>query len=173
MLSIPFGKTGLEVSEVGFGGIPIIRLSRDEAVAVLRRAYERGITLYDTANMYLDSEEKIGTAFAGMRDRVVIASKSLQRDGAGMADHVAKSLRRLRTDYIDLYQLHQVSRQADWQAITAPGGALEALLKARDRGDIRHIGVTSHSLEMAIELVKTCLFAAIQFPFNFNKTAAA
>jgi predicted aldo/keto reductase-like oxidoreductase len=140
---------------------------------VLRRAYERGITLYDTANMYLDSEEKIGTAFAGMRDRVVIASKSLQRDGAGMADHVAKSLRRLRTDYIDLYQLHQVSRQADWQAITAPGGALEALLKARDRGDIRHIGVTSHSLEMAIELVKTCLFASIQFPFNIIETAAA
>ena len=77
------GKTGIEISEVGFGGIPIIRLSVEDAIKVLRRAYDRGITLYDTANMYLDSEEKIGRAFEGLRQRLVFATKSIKRDGPG------------------------------------------------------------------------------------------
>jgi uncharacterized protein len=172
MRYVPFGKTGLTVSELGFGGIPLIRLNKDSAVNVLRRAHDHGITIYDTANMYLDSEEKIGMAFLGLRDKVIIASKSIRRDAAGMTEHVEKSLRRLKTDYIDLYQLHQVAREADWKAIMAPGGAMEALLQARDKGKIRHIGVTSHSLEMALKLVKTDLFSSIQFPFNFIEIAA-
>lgn len=172
MRYVPFGKTGLTVSELGFGGIPLIRLNKDSAVNVLRRAHDQGITIYDTANMYLDSEEKIGMAFRGLRDKVIIASKSIRRDAAGMTEHVEKSLRRLKTDYIDLYQLHQVARKADWKAIMAPGGAMEALLQARDNGKIRHIGVTSHSLEMALKLVKTDLFSSIQFPFNFIEIAA-
>lgn len=172
MRYVPFGKTGLTVSELGFGGIPLIRLNKDSAVNVLRRAHDQGITIYDTANMYLDSEEKIGMAFRGLRDKVIIASKSIRRDAAGMTEHVEKSLRRLKTDYIDLYQLHQVAREADWKAIMAPGGAMEALLQARDKGKIRHIGVTSHSLEMALKLVKMDLFSSIQFPFNFIEIAA-
>jgi predicted aldo/keto reductase-like oxidoreductase len=172
MRYVIFGKTGLTVSELGFGGIPLIRLKEDLAVAVLHRAYERGVTLYDTANMYLDSEEKIGTAFSGIRSKVVIASKSIRRDAAGMTKHIEKSLKRLKTDYIDLYQLHQVSKETDWNAIMAPGGAMEALLQARDKGKIRYIGVTSHSLEMALKLVKTDLFSSIQFPFNFIEIAA-
>jgi len=172
MRNMIFGKTGLMVSELGFGGIPLIRLNRNDAVAVLRQAYERGITLYDTANMYLDSEEKIGTAFEGMREKVVIATKSIRRDAAGMTEHVEKSLRRLRTDYIDLYQLHQVSKEADWNTIMGPGGAMEALMAARDKGKIRHIGVTSHGLAMAVRLVKTGLFSTIQFPFNFIEVGA-
>ena len=167
------GKTGLTVSELGFGGIPIIRLSKEAAVAVLRRAYDRGITFYDTANMYMDSEEKIGSAFGGLRDKVVIATKSIRRDAAGMTEHVEKSLRRLKADYIDLYQLHQVAKETDWQAVFAPGGAMEALIRARDAGKIRHIGVTSHSLEMAVKLVKTDLFSTVQFPFNFIEVGAA
>ncbi len=172
MRYVIFGKTGLKVSELGFGGIPLIRLNDELAVKVLRRAYEKGVTLYDTANMYLDSEEKIGKAFSDMRDKVVIASKSIRRDAAGMAEHIEKSLRRLKTDYIDLYQLHQVSEEKDWNAIMAPGGAMEALLEARDKGKIRYIGVTSHSLVMALKLVKTDLFSTIQFPFNFIEIAA-
>ncbi len=172
MRYVVFGKTDLTVSGLGFGGIPLIRLQKDSAVEVLRRAYERGITFYDTANIYRDSEEKIGAAFQGMRDKVVIASKSFHRDGAGMTEHVEESLRRLKTDYIDLYQPHQVAKDADWNAIMAPGGAMEALLKARDEGKIRYIGISSHSLEMAIKLVKTDLFSSIQFPFNFIETAA-
>jgi predicted aldo/keto reductase-like oxidoreductase len=172
MRYVIFGKTGLMVSELGFGGIPLIRLQEDSAVAVLRRAYEKGITLYDTANMYLDSEEKIGTAFSGIRSKVVIASKSIRRDAAGMTKHIEKSLERLKTDYIDLYQLHQVSAEKDWNAIMAQNGAMQALLQARDQGKIRHIGATSHSLEMALKLVKTDLFSSIQFPFNFIEIAA-
>jgi len=172
MRYVVFGKTDLTVSELGFGGIPIIRLQKDSAVGVLRRAYERGITFYDTANGYRDSEEKIGAAFQGMRDKVVIASKSFQRDGAGMTEHVEESLRRLKTDYIDLYQPHQVANDSDWNAIMAPGGAMESLLRARDMGKIRYIGVSSHSLELAVKLIKTDLFSSIQFPFNFIETAA-
>ncbi len=167
MRYIMLGKTGLEVSEVGFGGIPIIRLSTAEALEVLRRAYDRGITLFDTASMYLDSEEKMGLAFDGIRSRLVLASKTLKRDRAGAEADIDLSLRRLRTDYIDLLQVHQLSLECDYQAITGPDGALEALLRARKDGKIRHIGVTSHSIEMAVKLVKTGLFSTVQFPFNF------
>jgi len=167
-----FGKTELKVSELGFGGIPILRLETGEAVRILRHAFDRGITFYDTANAYKDSEDKMGIAFEGLRDKVVIATKTLKRDAAGAAEHLETSLRMLRTDYIDLYQLHQVAQEKDWDAITAPGGAMEVVVKAQREGKIRHIGVTSHSLPMAIKMVKTGLFSSIQFPFNFIETEA-
>jgi hypothetical protein len=166
------GKTDLMISEVGFGCIPIIRLDTSQAIKTLRHAYQRGITFYDTANAYRDSEDKIGQAFAGMRDKIVIATKTGLRDGAGAREHLENSLRMLQTDYIDLYQLHQVSREQDWEQVIAAGGALEAVTKAREQGKIRHIGVTSHSLTMAIKLVKTGLFSTVQFPFNFIEDAA-
>ena len=166
------GKTGLEVSEVGFGCIPIIRLSMDEAIRVLRRAQERGITLFDTANVYLDSEEKIGRAFQGLRQQLVLATKSMKRDRQGLEGDLDQSLRLLKTDYLDLFQFHQVSQEADFQALTTPGGPVEAALKAQEAGKIRHLGVTSHNLEMAVRLVKTNLFSVVQFPFNFIETAA-
>ncbi|WP_425057848.1 hypothetical protein SCACP_24130 [Sporomusa carbonis] len=161
------GRTGLKVSEVGFGGIPILRLPTEEAVQILRHSFDRGITFYDTANAYKDSEDKIGKAFRGIRQEVVIATKTGRRDGAGAAEHLENSLTMLQTDYIDLYQLHQVSQEKDWEIITAPGGALEVCVKAKEAGKIRHIGVTSHNLPMAVKLIKTNLFDTIQFPFNF------
>lgn len=161
------GKTGLKVSEIGFGGIPIIRANTEEAIGVLRRAYEKGITFYDTANAYKDSEAKMGQAFKGIRDQVVIATKTQKRDAKGAMEHIENSLRMLQSDYIDLYQFHQVAQEKDWQAINAPGGAMEAVIKAKEQGKIRHIGITSHSLPMAIKLIKTGLFSTIQFPFNF------
>lgn len=162
-----FGNTGLQVSELGFGGIPIIRLDMDTALSVLHRAYDRGITFYDTANLYRDSEEKIGRALEGLRHGVVLATKTFRRDAAGTTKHLENSLRMLRTDCIDLYQLHQVAHDRDWNEVSAPGGALEALLKAREQGKFRFLGVTSHSLPMALKLVRTGLFRSIQFPFNF------
>jgi uncharacterized protein len=165
---VELGKTGLEVSEVGFGCIPIIRLSTAEAVKVLRRGYDRGITLFDTANMYLDSEEKIGLAFdGGIRNRLVLGTKTLKRDCAGAEADIDLSLKRLRTDYIDLFQVHQLSLERDYQALTGPQGVLEAVWRAKQAGKIRHIGVTSHSLEMAVKLIETGLFSTVQFPFNF------
>jgi len=172
MRYVKFGKSGLEISELGFGGIPIIRLDVHTAMRVLHRARDRGITFYDTASIYRDSEEKIGRAFDGARDKVVIATKTIMRDARHASEQLENSLRMLRTDYIDLYQFHQVAQEKDWDALTAQGGAMEAINKAKKDGKIRFIGVTSHNLSMAIRLVKTGLFSSIQFPFNFIEDAA-
>jgi predicted aldo/keto reductase-like oxidoreductase len=173
MRLVPLGKTGIQVSAVGFGGIPIIRLDFEEAAQVLRHAADKGITLFDTANRYADSEEKMGRAFAGMRDKVVIATKTGQRAAKAAMEELELSLTRLKTDYIDLYQPHQVSQPAELDALLAPGGAMEALVRARAQGKVRSIGITSHSLEMARKLVATGLFATIQFPCNIVETEAA
>jgi predicted aldo/keto reductase-like oxidoreductase len=172
MRYIPFGKTGLTVSEVGFGGIPIIRLDEDTAVTILRRAYDSGITLYDTANAYRDSENKIGRALRSVRDKVIFATKTIRRDGTRALEQLENSLRMMKTDYIDIYQLHQIAQEKDWEAVTGPGGAMEAVIRAKDQGKIRYIGVTSHNLAMAVQLVKTGMFSTVQFPFNFIEDAA-
>jgi len=172
MRYVKLGKTGLTVSEFGFGCIPIIRLVKDDSVKVLRYAFERGITFFDTANAYRDSEEKIGKAFAGMRDRIVLASKTLKRDGQDATEQLENSLRMMKTDYLDLYQLHQVAQEEDWLKVTGPGGALDAVMKAKKAGKVRHVGVTSHSLPMAIRMVKSGLFETVQFPFNLIEEAA-
>ncbi|HEX7415649.1 MAG TPA: aldo/keto reductase, partial [Smithellaceae bacterium] len=155
------GKTGLKVSEVGFGGIPIIRLQTDEAVKVLLHAYDKGITFYDTANMYRDSESKIGLALSSFRDKIVIATKTTLRDAAGFRKHLERSLKMLKTDYIDVYQFHQVANDEEWGKITKDNGALSAADKAKKEGKIRFLGVTSHNLQMAVKLVKTGLFDTI------------
>ena len=172
MRYVEFGATGLKISELGFGGIPIIRLDTATAVKVLQRACDKGITFFDTASAYRDSEQKMGIAFRGRRDKVVIATKTLKRDAAGAAKHLENSLRKLETDFIDIYQLHQIAQDKDWEAVTAPGGALEAVIRARDEGKVRFIGVTSHNLPMAVKLVNTGLFSSIQVPFNFIEHAA-
>jgi hypothetical protein len=169
---INLGKTGLNVSEVGFGGIPIIRLQTDEAVKVLSHAYDRGINFYDTANMYRDSETKIGQALSHVRDKIIIATKTTRRNASGLRETLENSLRMLRTDYLDLYQFHQVANEEEWNKITQEGGAWEEAQKAKAEGKIRFLGVTSHNLQMAIKLAKTGLFATVQFPFNFIEPEA-
>jgi len=172
MKYLTLGSTGLTVSELGFGCIPIIRFPKEDSVRVLRHAFERGITFYDTANAYRDSEEKIGIAFSGMRDKVVLATKTLMRSAQDATAHLDNSLRMLKTDYLDLYQLHQIAQEQDWLQVTGPGGALEAVLKAKAAGKIRHIGVTSHNLQMAIKMARSGLFETIQFPFNLIEEGA-
>ena len=169
---VNLGTTDLIISEVGFGCIPIIRLSKDAAVQVLRHAFERGITYFDTANAYRDSEEKLGLAFAGRRDQVVLATKTLMRGAEGATSHLDNSLRMMRTEYLDLYQLHQIAQEKDWLEVTGPAGALEAIMKAKASGKVRHVGVTSHNLQMALKLVRSGLFDTIQFPFNLIEEAA-
>ncbi len=172
MRYVKLGKTDLIVSEFGFGCIPIIRLSKDDSTKVLRHAFERGITFFDTANAYRDSEEKIGTAFVGMRENVVLASKTLKRGAEEAMEHLENSLRMLRTDHLDLYQLHLVAQEEDWHQVTGPAGALEAVMKARAAGKVRYVGVTSHSLPMALRMVRSGLFDTIQFPFNLIEEGA-
>jgi len=167
MNTVTLGRTGLVVSQIGFGGIPITRRTFEDAVEVVRRALDLGITFIDTANSYLDSEEKIGRAIAGRRDHLVIASKSGAATKQGILEHIDLSLRRLRTDYLDLYQLHNLSRPEAWEVISGPGGALEGLEKAKAEGKVRHIGLTSHSLDLAERLLReTDCFETVMLPFN-------
>lgn len=166
------GNTGLDVSELGFGGIPILRLESAEAERIVRHAFDKGVNFFDTANAYRDSEDKIGRTFEGMRQNVVIATKTMSRDAKGAQEHLEQSLRMLRTDYIDIYQLHQVAQENVWEKICAPDGVLEVLQKAKTAGKIRFLGITSHSRPMAIKLIQTGLFSTVQFPFNFIEEAA-
>ena len=142
-------------------------LSMDDAVAVIRHCVDLGIAFFDTANRYATSEEKLGSALKPFRDQVIIATKTTERNAAGAAEHIDASLRRLQTDRIDLYQLHNLSNRDALAQALAPQGAYEAVLKAQATGKIRCIGFSSHSIGVALEAVKTGLFQTLQFPFNF------
>ena len=167
MKTVRLGKTGLRVSRVGFGGIPIQRLSEEDAVRVVRRALDLGVTWIDTANAYTTSEERIGKAIAGRREQLVIATKTGARDKEGAMQHLELSLKHLQTDYIDLWQFHGVSSFEDFDRVLGPDGAMEAALAAKEAGKVRHIGITSHSTEVALKAVPTGHFETLQFPFNY------
>lgn len=166
MREVVLGKSGLRVSAVGFGSIPIRRLSEDDAVKVIQRALDLGVTFIDTAAGYTTSEARIGKAIKGRRDGLVLATKSGVTGKEEITKDIEQSLRDMGTETIDLFQFHGTSTNEKWEAITAPGGAMEAVLAARDKGDIQHIGITSHSLDFALELVEEEIFETIQFPFN-------
>jgi predicted aldo/keto reductase-like oxidoreductase len=167
VITTRLGKTGLEVSRAGMGGIPIQRPTEDEAVKVIHRALDLGINFIDTAAGYGVSEERIGKALVGRRDQVVIATKSGQRGKAEAAAELERSLERLRTDVIDIWQLHNISSAEAYAQVTSPGGSLEAAQEALQAGKIRHVGLSSHNLDVAIEAVRSGLFETIQFPFNY------
>jgi len=166
MRTIRLGRSNLIVSEIGFGGIPIQRLSTPGAVEVVRRCLDLGVTFLDTAHGYTTSEQRIGQAIAGRREGLVLATKSPARDGETLGQHLALSLQRLGVSYIDLYQFHGVSSPEDYEKVLAPGGALERAREAQAAGQIGHIGVTSHSLPVAKEMVASGRFETIMFPFN-------
>ncbi|MGQ9683886.1 MAG: aldo/keto reductase [Anaerolineae bacterium] len=165
MRTIELGHTGLRVSEVGFGGIPIQRLSHDEAVAVVRGCLDLGITLLDTAHGYTTSEERIGAAIAGRRQGLVLTSKTPATTAADARAHLELSLRRLNVEHIDIYQLHNVSTERLTQVL-APGGAVEALKQAQEQGLIGHIGITCHQKDAALRAVRAGVFATMMFPFG-------
>jgi Predicted oxidoreductases of the aldo/keto reductase family len=158
------GMTGLTVTKTSFGALPIQRCSKEEAVRILRRAYEGGIRYFDTANAYSDSEEKLGAALSDVRKDIVISTKSQGRDYQTTYDHIQLSLERLRTDTIDLFQLHQVG---SWDEVNE---AYRAALDAKKKGYVNHIGVTAHKLAFAFELVESQKFETIQYPFSYLST---
>jgi hypothetical protein len=164
------GRTGLKVRVLGFGGIPIQRVSEEEAIRVVRRGYELGVNYFDTARMYTVSEERIGKALEDVRDEVILATKSARRTREGVLEDLEVSLRELRTDWIDIYQLHSVLTRGAWEQIAAPKGALEALYEARDEGKIHHLGITSHSPELLTEIVKEDIFEVVLVPYNYLTT---
>lgn len=165
------GKTNLMVTLTGMGGIPIMRLRRKEAVEVVKKVLDLGVNFIDTATGYGDSEEKIGKALKGAkREDLVIASKSPALEKKKFLEHVDLSLKRMRIDYIDIYQLHGVNSEEKMKQVMAPGGAYEGLQEAIERGKVRHPGFSSHHMPEAKKLMLTGKFEVVQIPFNFVDT---
>ncbi len=167
MAKVTLGNTGITVEKNSFGALPIQRISKEEAVKLLRRAYEHGISFFDTARWYTDSEEKLGEAFDGIREKFFIATKT----GASNAEEFWKdiniSLGKLRTDYVDIYQFHNPA------FCPKPGdgsGLYEAMLEAKEKGMVRHIGITNHRLNVASEAIESGLYETLQFPFCYLAT---
>ena len=164
MKTIALGKTGIEVPQNAFGALPIQRISDDEAVKLLRMAYDGGMRFFDTARAYTDSEIKVGKAFEGMRDKVYIASKTTATTVEKFWEDLNTTLTNLKTDYLDIYQLHCVAK------CYKPGdgsGLYEALVEAKEQGKIRHIGITAHKIGVAEEIVESGLYETLQFPFSY------
>ncbi len=164
MQKIELGRTGMIIEKNGFGALPIQRDTTEVAVSLLRCAYDGGMNYFDTARAYTDSEEKVGIAFKGMRDKVYIATKTQAKTAAEMRKDLETSLRMLQTDYIDVYQFHNPS------FCPKPGGAdglYEEALKAKEEGKIRFISITNHRLGVAHEAIDSGLYATLQFPYSY------
>jgi len=161
---VKLGNTGFTVNKNGFGALPIQRISKDESAHLLRKAYDNGITYFDTARFYTDSEEKIGCAMADIREKIIIATKTGATTTEDFWKDLETSLRLLKTDYIDLYQFHNPA------FCPKPGdgrGLYEAMLEAKKQGKVRHIGITNHRLNVAREAVESGLYETLQFPFSY------
>ena len=164
MAKITLGRTGLQFEQCAFGALPIQRISKADAVKLVRRAYDGGMEYFDTARGYTDSEEKLGEAFAGMRNKVLIASKTTAKDADTLWKDLHTSLTNLKTDHIDVYQLHNPAfcpRPGDESSL------YDALLEAKKQGKIRFISITNHRLHVAKEAVESGLYDTLQFPFSY------
>ena len=163
-----FGRTGLKASRTGFGCIPIQRITYEESTALLRRAYDHSVTLFDTANAYSTSEDRIGTALHHVREKIIICTKSGANTPEKMTQNIDNSLKMLKTDYIDVLQIHNppfVPRP------DGEDGLYNCLLNAKAQGKIRHIGITQHSKDRAKEAVLTGLYDTLQYPFSYLSSA--
>ena len=163
------GKTGLKISRLGFGGIPIQRIDAEGTKSLMAQLMAEGVNYIDTARAYTVSEEYLGYALKGIRQNFVLATKSMARTAEAMAQDIDLSLAKLQTDYIDLYQIHNPNAK-DFEAVQAPGGALEALQAARKAGKIGHIGITLHAVELFEKAVELPWVETIMFPYNIVET---
>lgn len=161
------GSTGLKVSLLGVGGIPFQRISQGEVTRILAAAKELGVNFIDSARGYTVSEALIGESLEAIgREHFYLATKSMARDRETMAQDIQISLDNFRTDYIELYQCHNLRTVEQLEMVTKEGGAMEALLEAKAQGRIGHIGMTSHSVDVLKVAVESGLFETIQFPYN-------
>lgn len=167
MVQVTLGKTGITAEKNSFGALPIQRITQAEAVRLLRKAYENGVTFFDTARWYTDSEVKLGEAFDGIREKIYIATKTGAKTAEAFWEDLNTSLKNLRTDYIDIYQFHNPAFCPKPEDGT---GLYEAMLEAKEKGMIRHIGITNHRLNVAHEAVESGLYETLQFPFCYLAT---
>ncbi len=167
MTTVTLGSTQITVNKNGFGALPVQRVSKEEGAALLRKAYEGGITFFDTARAYSDSEEKIGMGLSDVRDQIYIATKTMSTTVEGFWKDLETSLGLLKTDHVDIYQFHNPS------FCPKPGdgtGLYEAMKEAKAQGKIRHIGITNHRLSVAMEAIESGLYETLQFPFCYLAT---
>lgn len=164
MTNVTLGKTGITVNKNGFGALPIQRITKDEAAKLLRKAYDNGITLFDTARAYSDSEEKIGYALSDIRNHITITTKTMAKTADAFWKDLETSLTLLKTDHIDVYQFHNPSFCPKPDDGT---GLYEAALKAKEQGKIRFIGITNHRQSVAHEAIQSGLYDTLQFPFCY------
>ena len=164
MKKIILGKTGLEVTKTAFGVLPLQRVEMPEAIRLLQKAYAEGINFYDTARAYSDSEEKVGNALSGVRENIVIATKTHSKNTKEFWEHLETSLEKLKTSYIDIYQFHNPGKVFKPNDGT---GMYEAMLEAKSQGKIRHIGITNHSKNTALEAIKSGLYDTLQYPLSY------
>ena len=163
------GKTGLSVSRMGFGGIPIQRIDAEGTKMLIHKLKDAGVNYIDTARAYTVSEEYLGYALEGIREQFVLATKSMARTKEAMAADIETSLKNLRTDFIDLYQVHNPNAR-DLAQVMAPGGALEALQEAKAAGKIGHIGITLHLIDLFEQSVELPWVETVMFPYNIVET---
>jgi predicted aldo/keto reductase-like oxidoreductase len=164
MDKVRLGKTELTVNKNGFGALPIQRITKKEAVYLLQKAFYNGINYFDTARAYTDSEEKMGAAFEYTRDKIIISTKTGAQKAEDFWKDLETSLKMLKTDYIDIYQLHNPA------FCPKPGdesGLYDAMVEAKKQGKIRHIGITNHRLAVAKEAIESGLYETMQFPFCY------
>lgn len=167
MVEVTLGSTGITVNKNGFGALPIQRISDEDAVCLIRKAYEGGINFFDTARCYSDSEKKVGIALEGIRDKVIVATKTMSTTVEGFWEDLEISLDNLKTDHVDIYQFHNPS------FCPRPGdgtGLYEAMLEAKAQGKVKHIGITNHRLSVANEAIDSGLYETLQFPFCYLAT---
>jgi len=163
------GKTGEQLSIIGFGGIVVCGTEQSEANAIVREAIDRGINYFDVAPSYCggEAEERLGPALKEFRKDVFLACKTGKRDKEGAAAELRESLKTLQTDYFDLYQLHAMTTEEDLQKAMGPGGAVEAFVEAREKGLVRYLGFSAHSAEVAVALMDQFDFDSVLFPINW------
>ncbi|MDR2343069.1 MAG: aldo/keto reductase [Spirochaetaceae bacterium] len=163
-MTVKLGRTGLVVNKTGFGALPVQRRTVNEAVRILRGAFDAGINYFDTARMYTDSEEKIGLALGSVREQIIIATKNTAANGREMRSQLETSLGFLKTDYIDVYQFHNHEKYPRPDDGT---GLYEAMLEAKQAGKVRFIGITNHRIDVAFDAVRSGLYDTMQFPFSY------
>ena len=163
----PLGRTGELLSVIGLGGIVVSSETQAHANEVVREAFEGGVNYFDVAPTYGDAEDRLGPALEPFRSNVFLACKTVQRDAAGSQKELEASLKKLRTDYLDLYQLHAITTREDIEKIFGPGGAMETFVSARQQGKVRYLGFSAHSVEAALAAMERFDFDTIMFPVNY------
>ena len=164
MEKVRLGRTEIIVGKNSFGALPIQRITKEEAAKLLRKAYDSGFNYFDTARNYTDSEEKMGYALSDVREKIIISTKTAAKNAEDFWKDLHTSLEKLKTDYIDIYQFHNPP------FCPKPGdgsGLYEAMVEAKEKGLIKHIGITNHRLAVAEEAVKSGLYETLQFPFSY------